>query len=126
MDLQGEILTLEVIQQIWGQGFLTVWDLTAAPPPLGPSNAPLLQYVYNLLLLLDDGDTQTQRRDMNAMFGAKVDIRRLLLFLAGQQLNAQRIVCSKYLSCLSEGNVYYTKKFQGKSVVAAILRSGME
>ncbi|XP_072020768.1 checkpoint protein HUS1-like [Amphiura filiformis] len=43
---------------------------------------------------LDNGDSQTQRRDMSTMYGAKVDIRRLLLFLAGQQLHAQRIVCN--------------------------------
>ncbi|XP_038078829.1 checkpoint protein HUS1-like isoform X2 [Patiria miniata] len=42
----------------------------------------------------EGSETQTQGRQPDEMVGARVDIRRFLQFLAGQQLNPPKIICN--------------------------------
>nr|XP_054751716.1 checkpoint protein HUS1-like [Lytechinus pictus]XP_054751717.1 checkpoint protein HUS1-like [Lytechinus pictus] len=42
----------------------------------------------------DDADSQNSQRDPSVLVGAKVDIRKFIHFLSGQQLNPAKIICS--------------------------------
>ena len=56
-------------------------------------------YPVHIFFTVNEGsETQNQGRGPDQMVGAKVDIRRFLQFLAGQQLNPPKIICSKKYS----------------------------